>query len=197
MKNVFLDLGTHFGQGLRNFIARFNMNETWITHTFEANPITYDTFKTQYHMRTPWVISHNTAVSDHNGTIIVNLESFDNGDKTGQGTSVVDMSQWNPWRDGTTSDHFIHKAEVECIDLSDFIVNNFSKNDNIIIKMDIEGSEYDTLERMIETGSIEYVNVLVVEWHSHCFTNKESILEREQIISEKIKSYNILLESWV
>jgi len=197
MNNVFLDLGTHFGQGLRDFISRFNMDNAWTIHTFEANPVTYGIFKSEYHKHTPWVVSHNTAVSDHNGTITVNLESFDNGDKTGQGTSVINMEQWDPWRDGTTPDHFIHKAEVECIDLSDFILNNFSKNDNIIIKMDIEGSEYDTLERMIETGAIEYINVLVVEWHSRYFTNKEFILEREHIISEKIKSHNILLESWV
>jgi hypothetical protein len=63
--------------------------------------------------------------------------------------------------------------------------------------MDIEGSEYDTLEKMIETGAIEYVNTLVVEWHSRYFTNKDEILEREKKISEKIKNSNILLETWV
>lgn len=197
MKNVFLDLGTHYGQGLRDFITKYGMDNSWDIHTFEANPVTCEIFRNQYHQYTPWVISYNAAVSDHNGTITVNLESFDNGDKTGQGTSVISMDKWDPWRDGTTPDHFIHKAEVPCIDLSEFILNKFSKDDNLIIKMDIEGSEYDTLEKMIETGAIEYVNTLVVEWHSRYFTNRDEILEREKIISEKIKSYNILLETWV
>jgi FkbM family methyltransferase len=197
MKNVFLDLGTHYGQGLRDFIIKHKMNESWIIHTFEANPITHVIFKSKYQQFTPWVISHNVAVSDRNGTITVNLESFENGEITGQGTSVISMDNWDPWRDGTTPNHFIHKAEVPCIDLSQFIIENFSKDDNIIIKMDIEGSEYDTLEKMIETGAIEYVNTLVVEWHSRYFTNKDEILEREKKISEKIKNSNILLETWV
>ncbi len=37
MANIFLDLGTHFGQGLQQFMQRFNMDESWTIHTFEAN----------------------------------------------------------------------------------------------------------------------------------------------------------------
>lgn len=93
-----------------------------------------------------------------------------------------------PWG-GELREHFKKNSLVPCIDLSDFIISNFDKNDNIIIKMDIEGSEYHTLEKMIETGAIKYVNNISVEWHSRFLQKKvkESILEREKNIKDYMK----------
>jgi hypothetical protein len=42
MNNIFIDGGTHFGQGLNHFVNRFGMNDSWKIITFEANPITYE-----------------------------------------------------------------------------------------------------------------------------------------------------------
>ena len=196
MRNVFLDLGTHYGQGLREFIGNFKMDESWIIHTFEANPVTYEIFVKDYHHMTPWVIHHNEAVSDHDGTITVNLETPPNEGDTGMGSSVISLENWNPWglRD---RNHFQVQREVPCINLSRFIRENFSKEDNIIIKMDIEGSEYATLEKMIEEGTIEYVNSLTTEWHARFFTNKEEIELREQNLMKKLETYNgLALQSW-
>ena len=39
MKKVFLDFGGNKGQGLRDFIKRYNIDgESWIVETFEPNP---------------------------------------------------------------------------------------------------------------------------------------------------------------
>jgi len=196
MKNVFLDLGTHYGQGLREFIDRFQMNESWIIHTFEANPLTYEIFNRDYKNLTPWVISHNKAVSNHNGVINVNIETPPGEISTGMGTSIIDLEKWNPWG-GELRDNFKTTTSVECFDLSEFITNNFDEKDNIIVKMDIEGSEYDTLFKMIEDDSLKYINHLVVEWHSHFFTNSDEMREKETIIREKINSYDgLVLENW-
>lgn len=195
MKNVFLDLGTHYGQGMREFIQKFNMDESWIIHTFEANPVTFKVFTENYHKHTPWVISHNQAISDHNGEIKVNIETPPGEGETGMGTSVIDLSEWNPWG-GQLRENFKYHAITPCVDLSEFIINNFNKSDNIIVKMDIEGAEYDTLEKMIETGAIDYVNFIAVEWHSRFFVSKDAILERENIIIDYMKNHNINLESW-
>ena len=62
--------------------------------------------------------------------------------------------------------------------------------------MDIEGSEYDTLEKMIATGALQYVNYIAVEWHSRFFVSKDAILDRERSIIEYMKLNNINLESW-
>lgn len=197
MKNIFLDLGTHFGQGLNQFIHRYGMDETWQIYTFEANPSTYEIFTNTFHKNTPWVKSYNKAISDHCGVINVNIETPPDEGDTGMGSSIIDMEEWNPWN-GKIRENFKKNALVPCIDLSDFIISNFDKNDNIIIKMDIEGSEYHTLEKMIETGAVDYVNNISVEWHSGFFADnvKESILQKEKNIKDYMHKNNINLEDW-
>lgn len=196
-KNVFLDLGTHYGQGLRQFIRMFRMDEEWEIHTFEANPITFDIFKKQFYNQTPWVKSYNKAISDNYGNVKINIESPPNEGETGAGSSIIDLDEWDPW-EGKLRNNFKTSALVDCIDLSDFIIKNFNKTDNIIVKMDIEGSEYHTLEKMIEDKSIDYISKIFVEWHSGFFSDqvKDSIIEREKNIKDYMKKNNIHLEDW-
>ena len=197
MNNVLLDLGTHYGQGLREFIDRFKVDDSWRVLTFEANPVTFEKYLKEYAHQTPYVEACNAAVSDHFGTITVNLETPPNEDDTGQGSSIIPLDNWDPWGNRTSGTHFHLQREVSCFDFSKFIQENFSKEDNIIIKMDIEGSEYDVLEKMIEDGTIEFVNHLAVEWHARFFTNKEETQIREEKLIEKLKTYNgLVLESW-
>ena len=197
MANVFLDLGTHYGQGLGEFIGMYGMDDTWTIHTFEANPVTHKIFMDNHHSRTPWVVSHLEAVSDHNGTITVNIETPPGEGETGMGTSTVDMTVWNPWGlADPDKDHFKTNAEVPCIDFSQFIQNNFSKEDRIIIKMDIEGSEFDTLDKMLKDGTFDWVDDIYVEWHARFFRNKEEMEKREAKIQEQIKPLVTKLENW-
>lgn len=196
MRNVFLDLGTHYGQGLREFIQRFGMNDQWIVHTFEANPVTHQIFVEKHLQETPWVNPHNEAISDHDGTIVLNIETPPNEGDTGQGTSVISLDKWDPWGLNTSKNQFKIQKEVPCIDFSKFIINNFNKEDRIIVKMDIEGSEYDTLQKMIDDGAVDYIDHISVEWHSRFFINKAEIEERERKLIETLEKYDMSLESW-
>lgn len=196
MANVFLDLGTHFGQGLQQFMHAFNMDQSWIIHTFEANPTTYNKFINEYHKQVPWVIAHNKAIMDYDGRIVINIETPPGEGDTGMGTSVIGLDKWNPW-DGTLRQNFQRSVEVDCINFSQFIRDNFVPEDNIIIKMDIEGAEYDVLEKMIEDETLkDYVNLLSPEWHSRFFTNADEIREREQRIVQYMAANNVRLGEW-
>lgn len=195
MRNVFLDLGTHYGEGLREFIGTFGMNDTWVIHTFEANPTTHGIFLEQHLKETPWVVSHNKAITNFDGTITLNVETPPDEGDTGQGSSLIGLDRWDPWG-LQEKGNFQKQVEVPCIDLSKFIMDNFTKEDNIVVKMDIEGSEFDTLDKMIADGSIEYINHLTVEWHSKFFVNDEGIGKREQDLIDKLTTYGFVLETW-
>jgi FkbM family methyltransferase len=54
---------------------------------------------------------------------------------------------------------------VKTVDMSRFVMENVAKDDYVVMKCDIEGKEYDVLERMCETGAIEYIDELFCEWH--------------------------------
>ncbi|KKR46301.1 MAG: Glycosyl transferase family 2 domain-containing protein [Parcubacteria group bacterium GW2011_GWC1_40_13] len=70
-----------------------------------------------------------------------------------------------------------NSIEVDTVDFSKFILENFKDSDEIILKIDIEGSEYDLLEKMIADKSIKYMSKLYCEWHKH----KTDITEERHI----------------
>lgn len=58
-----------------------------------------------------------------------------------------------------------HSGEpVECFDLADYIRRR-PDGAEVILKIDAEGSEYDLLEHLIETGADERLSLAWVEWH--------------------------------
>jgi FkbM family methyltransferase len=189
--NVFIDCGTHCGQGLRHFIDRFKIDKSWSVHTFEANPVTYKIYVENHHQQNDYVMHYNVALSNFDGFTTINIETPPGEGDTGQASSIVSLEKWNPWG-GELRKNFINSAKVPCWSLSRFIKENFTKEDKIVIKMDIEGSEYDVLEQMIEDGTIEWVDHISVEYHSRFFINAEEIIEREKKIKSKIKT-----EGWV
>lgn len=55
---------------------------------------------------------------------------------------------------------------LPCLDFSKFLFTEFSPDDYIVVKMDIEGAEYDVLDEVIKTRAIEKIRELYVEYHS-------------------------------
>lgn len=70
----------------------------------------------------------------------------------------------------------IEKSQVKCINFGKWIKENFSKEDYIHLRMDIEGSEYIVLPSMIKDGSINYVDSVSIEFHVNRFRGKNRIL---------------------
>jgi len=61
-----------------------------------------------------------------------------------------------------------HKEAIEVVrvDLVSWLVKNFSRDDFIVVKMDIEGSEHKVLDKLIEEGAADFIDVLAWECHS-------------------------------
>jgi FkbM family methyltransferase len=55
--------------------------------------------------------------------------------------------------------------ELPCIDLAKWLLENFGAEDYVVLKLDIEGAEYEVLDRLIETGAISRIRELYVEFH--------------------------------
>jgi SAM-dependent methyltransferase len=54
---------------------------------------------------------------------------------------------------------------VQGIDFSHWLMNTVTEEDFVVMKMDIEGTEFDLLPKMIETGAICLVDELFLECH--------------------------------
>lgn len=198
MKKIFIDGGTHYGQGLQQFMQMYKITPEWKIHTFEANPVTYNHFlsKNAQLLQSIEINHYNKALSNVNGTVTIYQETPPAEDNSGMGSSIISLEQWNPWS-GTLRENFKTTAEVECINLSEFILNNFSKEDFIVVKLDIEGSEYNVLESLIDSKAIDYINDLYVEFHARFFTNFDEILHRENNIKEYLtNNTQVKLTEW-
>lgn len=196
MANIFFDCGTHYGEGLRQFSDMFQMNEEWKIHTFEANPVTYEVFKTR---RLPHlgsnVMAYNYAVTTYDGEIDMYIESPDTEIRdTGQGSSIVSKDKWNP-QDGILKFRE-DLVPVPCIDLSKFLELHSSEDDFIVMKLDVEGAEYDILDKMLEEMTLHRISHLFVEFHAKYFTNLEEMQQRELNLVNRIKNEGINLHHW-
>jgi FkbM family methyltransferase len=67
-----------------------------------------------------------------------------------------------PWRHPNPS---ATVKQLECIDLAGYLMSNFTSGDYVIVKLDIEGAEYDVLKRLIDSGAIALIKELYVEYH--------------------------------
>lgn len=81
-----------------------------------------------------------------------------------------------------------HPIKIQCIDFSKWLKDNFQPDDHITLKCNIEGSEYDILEKMIADGTIEYIKESWIQWHwKRCGISQE----RHKNLIKKLNEYSI------
>jgi FkbM family methyltransferase len=194
-KKIFIDCGTHFGEGLDFFIKKLEINQDWEIHSFEANPTTFETFSDKSRYNHLQIKFYNLAVSDSDANVIFNRETPKNYPEEfmmGGGSSFMPIDEWNPW--GTFKEGYNNSVEVRSLNLSNFI--NSLNSDNIYCKMDIEGAEFQTLEKMIEDGSIKKIKNIWIEFHENFFSNPAPYKKRKLKILEELSNNNVSYFEW-
>ena len=76
--------------------------------------------------------------------------------------------------------------KVEAIDFSSWLKEKFSEDDYIVLKLDIEGAEYEVLSKMIDDGTIDWVNELIIEFHGR---KQMNCTQRHHDLYKKIETY--------
>lgn len=173
MNKVFLDCGARHCDITRKHLKQGFTD--WDFYLFEANPglkkhydqliVEYPQINSFYLNKAVWIEDGETdfyfSRRGNSGSTIVK-EKFSN---------KVDHD--NP-------------IKVETIDFSEWIENNLNKNDYTILKIDIEGAEYEVLGKMIDDGTIDYMNKIIVEWHGR---SKMKCTQRHHDLYKKAKEY--------
>jgi len=195
MKKILLDCGCHYGKGLRKQIEINKIDLSWKIYCWEANPYTYEHFLKIDRFKHLDITAYHAAVSDKNSTITFNVQSSTdrNGgsSKSGTGSSLMSLDEWK-----CKGGDFVEEVEVPQIDLSEWMITNLQPEDFVILKMDVEGAEYDVLEKIVDAGAINLIDKVYIEWHSHMFTNPEKYKAREMILMNEFNKNNIPVENW-
>jgi FkbM family methyltransferase len=204
MKKVFIDGGTNLCQGLSQIMKIHNMDESWIIYSFEVNPNTFNSIDKSKFSNVTFI---NKGLWSENCIKLLTTEIVpgrldgihseflidkDMSDKPVGGASNVIGDEWI--KPMFVPDEYINTSsnEVECIDFSEFIKNNFDKSDHIVLKLDVEGAEYPILKKMIQDGTIDYINEMYVEWHQRLL----KVDHNESELRKNIESRNIKINDW-
>jgi FkbM family methyltransferase len=137
---VYLDLGAnHYKSSIENWFRKhYPGGDTFKVIAFEANKKFAATFQDH-----PEVEFHNMIVWTKNESI--------------------------PWTWTGKENGFAGKDSkymIQGIDIADFIQRRIKRDDYLVVKMDIEGAEYDIIPRLIETNTLPLIDEFFVEVHT-------------------------------
>lgn len=135
---IFLDCGFYAGKALDYYAPL--MDETWKVYVFEPNPnISIDTSRFPFEVE---IIRKAVWVDDRGVDFVI-----DDRDDASHVDRGVERK----------------KIKVESIDFSEFVAD--LPEAEIICSMDIEGSEFPVLGKMIIDGTIKRIALIDIEFH--------------------------------
>ena len=187
---VFYDLGTHLFEGLLDLYNVYHFNEDWKIYCFEPNPYTY--IKAKEILKTHTVLKNlniellNVAVLHTDGISRFHCHDDDYCNMFIGVGSRITYNLDTPY------------VNVETVCLSNFIRKNYIIDDEIYIKMDIEGSEFVTIEDLIQTNTHLLIKKIFIEWHDRFWSKDQAtyINWKNNLMSRLIDD-NINVDVWL
>ena len=150
MMNAFIDLGAFRGSYIKRFYKSSMYSPDFKIYAFECNP----------HLAAIQYGNDVTVIHKAAWTYDGELEFFVSRSKPAdvQGSSI--------YKEKITGNlDTEHPVKVACCDFSKWLKETFTPDDNIILKMNIEGAEYDVLEKCIADDTICYIKNAWIQWH--------------------------------
>jgi FkbM family methyltransferase len=181
-RNIFIDCGGNNGCSIRKFSREFDPRGRFVMYTFEPNPIyesSYRSFNNHELIK--------AAVHDRDGVATFYLDRED-----GDGSTLF-RAKLTRDSGGHGSLDIAAPVQVRTIDLSRWIQQTLRPSDYIILKLDVEGAEYDILEKMSADSSLSRIKHLFVEWHWHKVGVEQS---RHDKLLETLKRLSISITEW-
>ena len=138
---------------------------------------------------------HKKAVWIEDGKIHFNQE---NHQQSRSGSPTDGTSNLDGWGSSVNGIGFVHGGysnpiEVESVDFSRF-VKDLPEDSNIICKMDIEGSEFSVLRKMIDDGTINRISKFYIEFHERFMPNESG--QTKEILVNQIRNKGIEINTW-
>jgi FkbM family methyltransferase len=156
--------------GIMNETSQTNMSvartatAVWNVIAFEGNPL----FNQKLEAKRANLLSEGKVKSYklYNGTAISVKDGFVDFvlDNNGAGDAGSTLQTDSRSAVGRT----LRTPMVDILTL--FKTHHIRRQDHVVVKVDVEGHEYDLVRRMIVTGLLDrYIDKLAVEWHHNAF----------------------------
>jgi FkbM family methyltransferase len=152
------------------------IDSSWKIYSFEPNRESFNVLK-NVEYKDCNINSINSGIWTFDGELEFNPEKTNpkyGGNQDGEGSTFMTLENWRikiPSNPGAGD--FIDSYIVDVTDLSKFI-ENLEDREYLLIKMDIEGSEYPVLRHLIKEGTISKIDDLYVEFHDWAMATEDS-----------------------
>lgn len=175
MKKVFIDCGANNGRVTDIFFEEIESAKEYDIVSIEGNPKFEELFKdkkysSNFMNKVCWV---------HDEGVLFKIDESD----VSYGSSAILTKR---------TGRFSNNGEFfESIDIAKFINENYTENDFIVIKIDIEGGEYYVLPHIVDTGAIDKIDVILLDVHrnSKLGMDESLFLEKNKILQKIISDY--------
>ncbi len=179
MRKVFIDCGANRGQSIDLFINTWGDAKDYEVHSFEANPEFEEQLKAKQDFYKDYNINIHVPVAVWDEDTRGKLEFY------GQGEAGLAADDKTP-KHGMTFRNNLRDFKVDSISLANVILNKFSKEDYIILKLDVEGAEYRIIKDLDNKSVLEYIDEFYYEFHG---------LKKGYKLEDDIEAINILNKS--
>jgi len=159
-QGIYVDLGANEGNTVAEFLRR---HPRWRVYAFEPTPRLAADLRTRFRQN-PNVNIIEAAASNADGSATF-YPGIDSNQSSTLVTGKADIPSWRV--------NYSAGYSVRTVDFAAWLDRHTAGNDRLIVKMDIEGSEYPVLDRLLQTGVIDRIQELRVEWHKDRFPAPE------------------------
>ncbi|XP_078621341.1 uncharacterized protein LOC144887817 [Branchiostoma floridae x Branchiostoma japonicum] len=196
-RKILLDCGANVASTVQLFRETYPGGTDYIIHSFELDARLAPYFASYSNH----VLHCPVAVAGQNGNMTAYGESAWSPDKGlvngydrmwGGATIYADDSEIDDEKSGRKLGVRIVRPTL---DLSTWIQENTAPEDYVIFKLDVEGAEYDILEKMVREGTFEWIDKFYGEFHSF-LTVPGWPKERKQELKSTLASHGIRQIDW-
>lgn len=186
MKKIFIDGGAHKGEAIEVLLDKRPDLAGSDIHFYEPNPDLIELLNDIAEKDKNYnIFVHHSALWVHNNGVPF-IESIGRWNTL---ASTVVPSMNEIW--GLKLDRENAKL-VPSRSLSEVINNDINSDDYLVVKLDVEGSEYEIIEDLFKTNAINTINELYIEWHDHFFPHFSS---RGNDLRNKLSKLNIIVRN--
>ena len=175
-KGLFIDCGGYDGCSAIKFLL---LNSNYEVVSFEPNPELW-----KYYEGIPTTLIKK-AVYVYDGKVDLYIDPVDADGSSLFKEKKIDYT-------GKVKNEDCPVVNVDCVDLSSYVESVSGKYEHIALKLDVEGAEYDVLEKILSDNTIKYIDRLLCEFH----WEKASISrERHDRLINSLNT-NLIVEEW-
>ncbi|PWA37023.1 Methyltransferase FkbM [Artemisia annua] len=155
---VYIDVGAKsYGSSIGSWFKKTypKQNKKFEIFAIEGNQKFHEEYKSRKKVT---LLPYEAWVRNESLFFEINRDPSPKNEEKGKGMGRVQSAQ--------TSTTFVNAMnKIQGFDFAAWVKSSFTEKDFVVVKMDVEGAEFDLIKKMVETGAVCLVDEMFVECH--------------------------------